>query len=287
MRVPQKNKFKHFTLASLIKLVLNMKIVPLILTTLAMTIIFLPTSQAYQVDSFNSFLNDYYHDGGKIDYAAAQKNPDKLKAFLTSIEELDESEYKLWQVNDKIAFWINVYNAAMIKLVLENYPIKKAFGLKALSYPHNSVQQIKNVWSRGVVWVFGRSMSLNDIEHNTLRREFGEPRIHFALVCASIGCPQLRKDAFVGEVLKTQLDEQAHRFINNPIQVRYDISTNTLYLSPIFKWFGKDFESHGGINAFLKKYLPEFDAADVNEKTSITWLTYDWSLNEQNNEVLE
>ncbi|MFT5207018.1 MAG: hypothetical protein ACI9CF_000763 [Candidatus Omnitrophota bacterium] len=262
----------------------NIKTIPLALFTIVATLLFAPSSQAYQVDNFNSFLNDYYHSGGKIDYAQAQKNSDKLNIFIASIEALEESEYNGWQVNDKIAFWINVYNAAMINLVLENYPIKKTFGLKAVSYPSNSVQQIKDVWDRGVVWVFGRSMSLNDIEHGTLRRDFNEPRIHFGLVCASIGCPTLRKSAFVGDDLNSQLNEQAYLFINNPIRVRYDVNTNKLYLSPIFKWFRKDFETQGGIKVFLKKHLPEFDANDINAQTGIKWLSYDWSLNESNNE---
>ncbi len=126
----------------------------------------------------------------------------------------------------------------------------------------------------------GKDVSLNDIENNVLRKEFKDPRVHFAIVCASIGCPEIRSEVYTAEKLDQQLSEQIRLFLSDPLKVHYDRTTDTLYLSPIFKWFKEDFQQTGGIIAFVKTYAPAGLFNGISEQTKIEWLGYDWNLNE-------
>ena len=117
-------------------------------------------------------------------------------------------------------------------------------------------------------------MSLNQIENEILRKEFQDPLIHFAIVCASLGCPVLRREPYTADQLDRQLDDQVLQFLQDPKKFRYDSAKIELYLSPIFKWFKEDFTA--GPTAFIKKYWP-----GISENAKIRWLQYDWTLNEQ------
>jgi hypothetical protein len=122
-------------------------------------------------------------------------------------------------------------------------------------------------------------MTLNHIEHEILRKEFADPRIHFALVCASIGCPELRPEAYRGADISAQLNEEARRFVGDPEKVRLDRQRKTLHLSSIFKWFRQDF---GDVTHFVSRFLPEDDARFVRDNpVRIRYLSYDWSLNDK------
>lgn len=224
---------------------------------------------------------DQYEEDGLINYQVLKENPNDLNIFLKSVEGANRNEYNRWSRNQKIAFWINVYNALAMKMVADHYPIKKGLNFKALVFPENSIQQIPNVWNQKALEVFGEKISLNMIENEILRKEFNEPRIHFALVCASIGCPVLRGEPYTAERLDDQFNDQIHQFLSNPEKFRYDNSRDTMHLSPIFKWFRKDFNWAGGIPAFVRQYLPEKTADRISGKTKIEWLGYDWSLNER------
>jgi len=253
--------------------------------TLAAMLLFTGTAVGAEPDfdpeypAWNQVLQQFATNGG-FDYQALQKDPALLDDFLKSISALPENEYEKWNEVQKIAFWINAYNALAIKVVLDHYPPKRGLSWKAVAYPETSIQQISNVWDRSLLKIFGEDYSLNRIEHGTLRKEFEEPRIHFALVCAARGCPELRSEAYVPARLDQQLDDQARQFFANPKKAKYDAGEDALYLSPILRWFSEDFEADGGPVVFAKKYLPSETVQQLSDNTKLKWLDYDWSLNE-------
>ena len=205
-------------------------------------------------------------DDGKVDYATLKNNPSALDKYLKAVAEIDNDALNSMPRNEKIAFYLNVYNALTLKVIVDYYPIK-------------SIKDIPGAWDKIKFNVAGRKLTLNQIEHRILRREFKEPRIHFALVCASKGCPKLAEAPFSSESLDKQLDREASKFINDKTKVRLDKSIRTLYISSIFKWFNEDF---GDIIKFISKYLPRDDAEFIKKaKPKIKYLNYDWSLNEK------
>jgi uncharacterized membrane protein YdjX (TVP38/TMEM64 family) len=192
-------------------------------------------------------------------------------------------------------FLINAYNALTLEAIISNYPIKSSL-TASLLYSQNSIRQIPGVWDRLYFLVMGREMTLNHIEHEILRKHFDEPRIHLALVCAAMGCPPLRNDPYDSEWLDEQLDDQARRFLSNPLKFRIDRDKRVVYLSSIFKWYGEDFVKSFGQDGGSSKHSPAEQAvlnhigrylnADdrgflVAGSYDIKYLDYDWSLNEQ------
>lgn len=236
-----------------------------------------------------------FTQGGQVNYKALKDAPRVLDEYLEGLGSLKESEYAAWSRADKIAFWINAYNALTIKAIVDHYPIQPSFPA-SLRYPKKSIRQIPGVWDELKFLVMGRGMTLNQIEHETLRKQFREPRAHMALVCASAGCPPLRGEAYAGDKLETQLNDQARRFLSDPAKFRIDRAASRVSLSPIFKWFGEDFiqayspdKGFEGRSAsekaalnFVSRYVDDNDARFVrDEKFAIRYLDYDWSLNEK------
>ncbi|MBI4387484.1 MAG: DUF547 domain-containing protein [Candidatus Omnitrophica bacterium] len=246
-----------------------------------------PGTHAFSSTTFDhnypewSKLLSRYTQHGFVDYVSIKKSPDLLNDYFKSIETISQAEFRQWSKQEKIAFWINAYNVATIRLITEYYPLHKKAFWKAFAFPSNSIQQIPNVWDRPALEIFGETVSLNHIENEILRKEFKEPRIHFALVCASLSCPVLRNEPYRADKLDRQLNDQVSVFLTNPKKFRYNPDADTLYLSPIFKWFKKDFETVGGIISFSKAHLPKTISNDISEETKIEWLDYDWSLNEK------
>jgi hypothetical protein len=208
---------------------------------------------------------------GFVNYSALKASGENLESAVRAIENVSNDEYSRWSGVEKTAFWINAYNVFTIQTIVDHYPI-------------TSIKKIPNVWGEKRFAAVGKKWSLGQIEHEILRKEFSEPRIHFALVCASLGCPKLRGEPYTASDLNRQLDSQVQDFLGSPAKARYDQNSDTLRLSPIFKWYREDFERTGGIIAFLqtkgKHYLPPEMEAKVNPKTKIAWLSYDWGLND-------
>ena len=227
---------------------------------------------------WGSFLKQYVRDG-KVNYKNIQKFPQVFQSIVQSLEKVSAKEYVAWSDPQKKAFWINAYNIQAIKLVLDHYPLKRSLGLQAIRYPANSIQQIPDVWNQEVMTILGKRVSLNYIENEILRKEFKDPRVHFAIVCASLGCPVLRGAPYTFDQLDIQWNDQVEKFVQNPKKANYDSRSNTLYVSPIFKWFRDDFEKVGGIIVFVRKYMPS--SVKLSDDAKIQWLDYDWSLNEQ------
>lgn len=223
---------------------------------------------------WNRLLQEYVNDQGRIDYGRWQK---------TSMQPLDQWLENMgtvrWQeLNDQgaIALLVNLYNALTIRQVLQRYPIE-SIRPDLLRIP-NWIAFVR-FFSRDLYTLNGERLSLNDIEHNLLRKRFSEPRIHFALVCASVGCPLLRSQAYWPDRAFAQLEEDAHRFINNPDKVHYNPDSNMLHCSKIFKWYEADFlKVAESIAAYIHRYRPEIPLSD---NLQISYLPYSWQLNQR------
>jgi len=244
---------------------------------------------------YSALLKEYVNDNGMVQYRELKDNKDKLISFTKSLAKIQKSDYDRWTQQEKIAFWINSYNSLTLKAIIDHYPIKSSF-LSSMRYPKNSIRQISGVWDKIKFTVSGNEVTLDDIEHKILRAEFNEPRIHMALVCAAMGCPPLRNAPYSGKKLDAQLDNQAREFIANPQKFRIDKEKQRVYLSSIFKWFGKDFTSKYGTDEayrghspeeravlnFIGTYLGQSDRRFLQENTyEISYIDYNWSLNEQ------
>lgn len=210
----------------------------------------------------------------RVNYAALKASPDALGSYLASLAAVKEGTFKSWSKDQRLAFLINLYNAATLKLVVDNYPVKSIKDIGSF---------LKGPWDQVVVHVFGQTVTLNHIEHDIIRAKYDEPRAHFALVCASIGCPPLRAEAFDATRLNEQLNDQGKVFFATTAKNRVDAKGGVLYLSPIFKWFTKDFTTKSGsVEKFVAPFFNEADkAAILSGKLDIEYTEYSWSLNKQ------
>ena len=207
-------------------------------------------------------------DGGKasqLRYAGMAQERGALKAYLASLSKVTEAQFKSWPKAEQMAFLINAYNAFTVEKILMRYP------------------DIGSIWDFGKIFgnpfkdefftLLGRKFSLDRIEHETLRKHYREPRIHYAVNCAAVGCPMLREEAFVAARLEQQLEEQAVRFLSDRARNRY--RDGKLQVSQIFDWFKEDFEPREKYFARYAKVLGYAGGA-----VPISFLDYDWSLND-------
>jgi hypothetical protein len=227
------------------------------------------------LEDYNTLLQTYVNEEGWVNYEAWKANPDDLAKLQGYIDELAAFDTSSLTGAEQLAFWINAYNASTIHEVLQRYPVDTIRPNTLGVIPERSFfVDEKHV-------VGGKNYSLDGMENNVLRM-LGEPRIHFAINCASTSCPKLLNEAYDARKLNGQLDRQGQAFINDPTRNQFDVSTNTAKLSKIFDWFEGDFESEGGVAAFLLTFA-EGDAKTVlgNSDIEIQYLNYDWSLNKQ------
>lgn len=174
---------------------------------------------------------------------------------------------------EKIAFWTNAYNLLAIKTVVDRYPVASIRDGGNLLFP---------IWKKDVGRVGGKEYSLDEIEHGILRRDFREPRVHMALVCASLSCPDLRREVYRADRLDEQLNDQAARFLANPTKGVRPESPARAEVSSIFRWFGGDFAEAGGVAAWIRAHAPPALREQIGKLTDdgLSWLDYDWSLND-------
>ncbi|MHC4727668.1 MAG: DUF547 domain-containing protein [Planctomycetota bacterium] len=251
--------------------------------------------QRFDYSDFADALKINVNDAGMVNYKKLKAESQKLRAFVTELQNLDRKDFDKWSGNEKIAFWLNAYNALTLKAIIDNYPIKSSF-FKSRIYPKNSIRQIAGVWDKIKFKVMGQNLTLGHIEHKILRVKFDEPKIHVAMVCAAMGCPPLRNEPFIGDKLQEQLDDQTRRFLANPAKFKIERTHNRIYLSPIFKWFAVDFikkygpkksigrhsKEESAVLNFIASYLDKAQKDYVLAgKFKIKYLKYDWSLNEQ------
>lgn len=201
-----------------------------------------------------------------VDYDTLVANPAPLKNFLAACAAVPFEQYSSWSAAEQQAFLINLYNAALLKLVVDHWPLANVRDIGSL---------FASAWTLPCVDLFGRSIGLGNIEHDILRPQFKDPRIHFALSTAAVSGPRLNSRPYQPEFLDAQLQQQADGFLRaRPAVNRYE--TGTLYLSPLFKWYLHDFGKQAGLLRFLKNYFP-----DVTDKTPITYTDFDWSLDQK------
>ncbi len=208
--------------------------------------------------SWNDLLQKHVSNNGNVDYKGFKKYQFELNNYFKVLNdslpnETHSREYSL-------AFWINAYNAFTIDLILRNYPIK-------------SIKDIKNPWDQRL-WKLGNKWyNLNDIEHQILRK-MDEPRIHFAIVCASVSCPKLRNEAYTAEKLEQQLTKATKDFLND--SSKNTLTSDKMELSKIFQWFTKDFTQNGSLIDFINQYYE----TEISSQAKKTFKEYNWDLNE-------
>jgi len=226
-------------------------------------------------------LNKYCDSSGFVDYLVWQQSqPDlqMLDQYLAHLSTADLSKSSTHA--GQLAFWINAYNAVTIRGILREYPTSSIRNHTARFFGYN-------IWDDLLLPVGDHTYSLNQMEHDVLRK-MGEPRIHFALVCASVGCPPLLNSAYTTAEIDSQLMFNSKRFFANHKKFRYDTSNNSIQISPIFKWFAEDFgQSQIERLKTIAPYLPDQQAKDlaISNRARISYLDYDWDLNDQASKV--
>lgn len=226
-------------------------------------------------DTLDCVLRTYVKDG-RVDYRALKNNPSGLIGFLHGAASVTKPQFESWSRAQQRAFLINLYNAATLKMIIDHYPIssiKKIGGW------------IEGPWKQPVIELWGGRVTLDFVE-NGLLRKMHDPRIHFAIVCASLGCPKLQSFAYVPERLDRQLDQAAREFLADRNKNRFEVNDRAIVLSPIFEWFRGDFEStFGSALNFVSRYVPADQAVLArNAAVAIRYSSYDWSLNDDRSE---
>ncbi|MEG3755271.1 DUF547 domain-containing protein [Psychromonas arctica] len=216
-----------------------------------------------------------------VDYAGFKQQEDTLQTYLDTLAETTRTEFDGWSKEKQLAFLINAYNAWTVEFILTKYPDLDS--IKDLGSLFNSP------WDKEFVPLLGKTLSLNDIEHGLIRGSgrYNDPRIHFAVNCASIGCPALREEAYTADKLEQQLTQQTERFLTD--SSRNYIKGNNIYLSSIFKWYDEDFETGfrgtKSIQGFINLYVDALQLTEAqqstlkNQKFKVKYLDYDWNLN--------
>jgi len=248
---------------------------------------------AFALDHTHKAWDDLLHkhvrylaggNASRVDYAGMAKDHAALKAVLADYASVTRAEFDGWTKPQQQAFLINDYNALTIEKILTRYPDIKSI--------RDFGSIFGNPWKDKFFTLFGEPATLDTIEHEILRKPglYDEPRVHFAVVCASIGCPMLRNEAFTADKLESQLQDGMTRFLSDRTRNRYDPDSGKLELSMIFKWYGGDFEKGNkgftSVKQAMSKFADQFadkpgDRAAVRgEKADIAFLDYDWSLND-------
>ena len=229
--------------------------------------------------TWSEVLSDHVR-GGSFDYRALKKDPGKLETYVQTLHAVTPDQIASWTKDQRFAFWINAYNAHTIQKVIENYPLdsirdlNKMFGLKSIF--DNEFIEMRAHHPDGKK----DELSLNDIENGILRESFKDARLHAAINCASVSCPNLRNEAFVADELDVQLEEQMRAFVADESKNRLDRKKGRVRISEIFKWFKGDFERDAdGVRAYIARFSPEADREFIRE-ARIDYIGYDWDLND-------
>lgn len=235
------------------------------------------------LESFDKVLENYVSDDGLVNYLELQGNRDDLDAYNASIALIGSDTFEQWSEDQQVAYLINAYNSLTLKSIIAEDPIKK------------SIKEILGVWKIQRHPLMERQITLDSIEHEILRVDYQEPRIHVALVCAAISCPYLRTEAYRGETLDAQLDDQVKIFLERDEAFKIDRDKGEVRLSAIFSWFGQDWVPQYGIKEgfagndnekavlnFISQYVSPEDQSYLKDGGyKVAYSNYDWSLNRQ------
>lgn len=216
------------------------------------------TSESFSHVIWQELLEKHVSENGNVNYSGFKSDSRQLRSYIDSLTlKMPKNE---WSKEDKLAYWINAYNALTIDLILRNYPTE-------------SIKDIKDPWDQRL-WKFGdKWQNLNDIEHKILRK-MNEPRIHFAIVCASESCPKLQNEAFTASNFEEQLTNATKEFLSD--SSKNELSKDRIKLSKIFKWFKKDFEDNGSLIDFLNAY----SEVTISDNARKSFKDYSWELND-------
>ena len=206
---------------------------------------------------WNNLLQKHVSKNGMVDYKGFKSDRAKLDNYLKMLSSQEPT--KDWSNNELLAYYINLYNAYTVDLILRNYPVK-------------SIKDISSPWTKEFIKVGDTEISLGGIE-NSILRKMNEPRIHFAINCASISCPKLLNEAYTAAEIEEQLERVTREFINSD---KNEISENSAKLSSIFDWYKKDFKEDGSVIDYINKY----SETRIKPGAAISYKEYDWNLNE-------
>lgn len=240
-------------------------------------------SRPFTTDRYAELLSAYVNEKGLVDYTNLQANRQGLDEFAAAIAAVSPETYAGWNEAEQLAFLINAYNAFTLQSIVDQTPLK------------NSIRDIPGVWRIRQFDIAGERKTLDNIEHQTIRVDFNEPRIHMALVCAAISCPILRDEPYTAGQLDAQLDEQVKNFLASPQGLQIDRQQNRVSVSSIFQWYGEDWIRDYGVDAgfagneaeravlnFISGYLNPDDRDYLRQGGyELTYLEYDWALNQQ------
>ena len=233
----------------------------ILLTSFAVLTIFIAQAQPSH-SAWNALLQKYVSDAGNVNYAGIKSNKAALDKYLNTLKNAHPTDS--WSKNEKMAYWINAYNAFTIALIIDHYPTSSINNIK---------KDGKKPWDIPFIKIGSKTYTLNNIEHDILRKKYPDPRIHFAVNCASFSCPPLMNSAFTSSNLNAKMDLLAKKFIND--KSRNKISAQNPQVSQIFTWFKDDFTKKGSLIAFLNQYSTTKIAANAK----ISYLDYNWNLN--------
>ncbi|GAB2781272.1 DUF547 domain-containing protein [Rhabdobacter roseus] len=233
-----------------------------------------PTSDAAPADvshaAWDKLLKKHVNAQGMVNYKGFKQDRAELKKYLDQLSK-NAPNPKTWSKDEQLAYWINAYNAYTVELILEYYPLKSIKDIgSSIKIPF-----VNTPWDIKFIEIGGKKMDLNNIEHGIIRKQFNEPRIHYALVCAALSCPPLRNEAFLPEKLDKQLDDQGRAFLNDP--TKNVVTKDKASISKIMDWYGGDFKKKMPIRDWVNQYAN----TKLSEGGSISFMDYNWTLNEQ------
>lgn len=236
--------------------------------------------------AFSNVLSDYvavYDDGLKsaVNYPELAQNRKPLDSYLASLSAVEPGQYESWTQDQRLAFLINAYNGFTLQLIIDNID-------KFESGDADSIRDLGGLfsspWEKSFFTLLGKKRTLDWVEHEKIRVDFDEPRIHAALVCAAVSCPKLRAEAFTGESLETQLEDQMVTFLND--RDKNGIDDKGIYLSKIFDWYREDFdELQDYLTAYSRALSGDFGSGDNMsfQSLDIRFVDYNWKLNNLEN----
>ncbi|NCN42601.1 DUF547 domain-containing protein [bacterium] len=233
-------------------------------------------SAAFDYAGYASLLKVFVVKDGvesKVRYKAIKEKREVLDAVNQQFSAVSKTEFNSWGEKDQMAFLMNAYNSFTIQLIVDHYPVESIKDIGSF---------FSSPWKKEFFELFGKKTYLDQVEHEWLRKNYKEPRVHFAVNCASLGCPPLQAVPFEGRTLDEQLERAARAFVGSPVFNRYDAKANVLHLSSIFKWYGSDFGDEQALKTFIAKHLNNGQGAETSAKikeASIKYLDYDWGLN--------
>lgn len=226
-------------------------------------------AQTSKVDHsvFDKLLKKYVTVKGEVDYQNFANDRKSLRQYLNSLSN-NEPDTLTWSREDQLAYWINLYNAFTTEIILDHYPLEsiRDIGTKI------PIVFGESAWDIEFINIASKTFTLDAIEHEVLKK-YGDPRIHFALVCAATSCPNLRREAYLPEKLESQLNSQAILFLSDPVKNK--IGSDVIKVSKVFDWYSDEFTKNGSIIDYINQYSRQ----TINPGATIKYFKFDWSLN--------